>query len=113
MPLSEFTRRLVEKKLEWFCREKIPEIHRSKVQLGFTVEDDIVTLFEERAMVCDPLSQIKSDVAQFRYDEQVHTWTLYYMDRNARWDEYYLKPKADFEILLREVDEDPLRVFWE
>ena len=113
MALSQFTQKFVEKKLKWFCREKIPEMHRHRVKLGFRIEGDIVTLFEERPMYCDPLSWIKMDVAQFRYSDEENRWALYFTDRDCRWREYYLKPKMDFEILLREVDEDPLHMFWE
>jgi hypothetical protein len=111
--LSEFTIKLVEKKLSRFCLEKVPEMHRHKVRLGFKIEGDIVTLFEERPMFSDPLSWVTLSVAQFRYAEKKNTWTLYFPDRDNQWRVYYLDPKADFEILLKEVDEDPLRIFWE
>lgn len=110
--LSEFTIKLVEKKLGQFCREKIPEMHRHRVRLGFRIEDDIVTLFEERPMYYDPLSWISMSVAQFQYSAKGNTWTLYFPDRDNQWRVYYLNPKADFEILLREVDGDPLQIFW-
>ncbi len=113
MALSEFTRKLVESKLEHFCREKIPEMHRHRAKLGFEIAGDVVTLFEERPMYCDPLTWVKMGVAQFRYDERTHRWTLYFPDRDLQWRLYYLKPKTDFEILLREIDEDPLEIFWE
>lgn len=112
MVLSEFTRRLVKKKLGHFCREKIPEMHRHRVKLGFEIEGASVTLFEERPMYCDPLSWVRMDVAQFRFDGQTLEWTLYFPDSDFRWRLYYLNPKSDFEALLREVDEDPLHLFW-
>jgi hypothetical protein len=34
------------------------------------------------------------------------------VDADSKWHSYYLKPRADIEILLREIDEDPVRVFW-
>lgn len=40
-------------------------------------------------------------------------WTLYYADRNSKWHLYYeIEPSADFDDLLREVDEDPTGIFW-
>ncbi len=112
MALSEFTAKMVEKKLGRFCRDKIPEMYHHQVRLGFKIEGDIVTLYEERSMYCDPLTWINMAVAQFRYDEALNRWTLYYADSDFQWHLYYLKPKADFEILLREIDEDPIGVFW-
>jgi len=113
MALLEFTKKLVEQKLGHFCREKIPEMQRHRVKLGFEIEDDTVTLFEERPLYCDPLSWVRTDVAQFRFDGETRRWTLCFPDRDFRWCPYYLNPKSDFEVLLREVDEDPLRIFWE
>jgi len=110
--LSEFTRKLVETKLGYFCREKIPEMHRHRVALGFEIEENAVTLFEERPLYCDPLSWVRTAVAQFRFDEQTCEWSLYFPDNDFKWRPYYLNPKSDFEILLREVDEDPLQIFW-
>ncbi|MFB3925370.1 MAG: DUF3024 domain-containing protein [Syntrophales bacterium] len=113
MALSEFTRKLVETKLRNFCREKISEIFRDRVRLGFRIDDDRVTLFEERLLFFDPSRWLALDVAQFRYHEMTNLWSLYYMDRDVRWHAYYLNPKRDFDILLREVDEDPVGVFWD
>jgi hypothetical protein len=112
MALSEFTRRLVETKLSWFCREKVPLYYRSRIRLGYRIEDDAVTIFEQRATFADPERWVDLDVAQFRWDEGSKTWSLFYRDREADWRAYYLKPRTDFEALLREVDDDPVEVFW-
>ncbi|HOD36552.1 MAG TPA: DUF3024 domain-containing protein [Syntrophales bacterium] len=111
MALSEFTRKLVETKLSWFCREKIPLHYRTRIRLGFRIESDFVTIFEQRPRFADPCQWVDLDVAQFRWNERTKTWSLYYRDREADWRAYYLKPKVDFEILFREVDEDPVEVF--
>ena len=51
-------------------------------------------------------------VAQFRYDSATEKWTLYRADRNERWHEYWdLDPDKNLDTLLREVDEDPTRIF--
>ncbi|MCX5832976.1 MAG: DUF3024 domain-containing protein [Deltaproteobacteria bacterium] len=112
MALSEFTRKLVETRLAWFCREKIPLHYRSRIRLGFKIEEDSVTIFEQRATFTDPGQWVGLDVAQFRWNEREKTWSLYYRNRDSKWRAYYLNPKADFEILPREMDEDPVEVFW-
>ena len=112
MALSEFTRKLVETRLAWFCREKIPLHYRGMIRLGFKIEEDFVTIFEQRSAFADPNRWVDLDVAQFRWNEGQKTWSLYYKDRESNWRAYYLNPKADFEILLREVDDDPVEVFW-
>ncbi|MDD2670799.1 MAG: DUF3024 domain-containing protein [Syntrophales bacterium] len=113
MALSEFTKKLVETKLEKFCRGKISEMYRDRLILGFRIEGDRVTVFEERRFLFDSARSSILDVAQFRYSDRTNRWTLYYKDADSAWHEYYLSPKLDFELLLREVDEDPLRVFWD
>jgi len=71
-----------------------------------------VTLFEERRGLLDPEKWVRLDMARFRFDDRTKRWSLYYVDTDSAWHSYYLKPRADFEILLREIDEDPVRVFW-
>jgi hypothetical protein len=112
MALSEFTKKLVENRLAWFCREKTPLYYRSRIRLGFKIEEDSVTIFEQRPTFADPNRWMGLDVAQFRWNERAKTWSLFYRDRESNWRAYYLNPKADFEILLREVDDDPVEVFW-
>jgi len=112
MALSEFTRKLVETRLAWFCREKIPLHYRGMIRLGFKIEEDFVTIFEQRSAFADPNRWVDLDVAQFRWNEGKKTWSLYYKDCESNWRAYYLNPRADFEILLREVDDDPVEVFW-
>jgi hypothetical protein len=113
LALTEFTKKLVQTKLEKFCRGKISEMYRDRLSLGFRIAGNRVTLFEERRFLFDPARSASLDIAQFRYDGPTNRWTLYYTDADSSWHEYYLSPKLDFEFLLRELDEDPLRVFWD
>lgn len=40
-------------------------------------------------------------------------WTLWWADRNERWDRYWdMDPTPDVDELLREIDEDPTGIFW-
>jgi hypothetical protein len=112
MALSEFTLKLVEKKIGDYCLGRVHEALRHRVRVGYAIEGDLVTLFEERTGLLDPDKWIRLDMARFRFDHPTKKWRLYYTDTDSRWHTYYLKPRADLEILLREVDEDPVRVFW-
>ncbi len=111
MALSEFTLKLVETKLGQYCAGRVREALRQSVQLGYAIEGDCVTLFEERPGLLDPETRVRLDMARFRLDGKTGKWSLYYADAESKWRSYYLKPKANFEYLLREVDEDPVRVF--
>lgn len=112
MALSEFTLRLVQRKLGEYCAGRVHEALVHRVRLGFAVEGNCVTLFEERRGLLDPDRWVRLDMARFRFDPGTKKWKLYYADSESAWHAYYLKPRADFEFLLREVDEDPVRVFW-
>jgi hypothetical protein len=112
MALSEFTLKLVEKKLGDYCRGRVHEALCHRVRIGYAIEGDLVTLFEERRGLLDPEKWVRLDMARFRFDDRTKTWSLYYVDTDSGWHSYYLKPRADFESLLREIDEDPVRVFW-
>lgn len=113
MALQQITRKLVEKKLSEFYDKKIPEHARSQVHLKYVIRGNSVTLFEERPDFIDKNIWIDSKVAQFRYNPKDNQWTLYYADRNSKWNEYWdLDPNTDFDVLLQEVEEDPTCIFW-
>ena len=112
MALPEFTLKLVKKKLGDYCQGRVHEALCHSVRIGYAIEGDLVTLFEERRGLLDPEKWIRLDMARFRFDPRTNKWSLYYVDTDSVWHSYYLKPRADFEIFLREIDDDPVRVFW-
>jgi hypothetical protein len=111
MALSEFTLKLVEKKLGDYCQGRVLEALCHSVRIGYAIEGDLVTLFEERRGLLDPEKWVRLDMARFQFDPRTKKWSLYYVDTDSVWHSYYLKPRADIEIFLREIDEDPVSVF--
>jgi hypothetical protein len=113
MPLSEFTRKLIETKLTEYCEHKIPMHARDKVKLIFSIRGNIVTLFETRPYFHNPSIWTEVPVAQFRYDNKSNKWTLYCADRNSKWHLYTeAKPSGKVDDLLKELDRDPTGIFW-
>ncbi len=113
MPLSEFTRKLVETKLTEYCERRIPIDIRDQVRLTFKIMRDKVTLIETRPYFRDPTVWTENPVAQFRLDKNTQKWTLYCMDRNSRWHLYdIIYPSADFDDMLKALDRDPTGIFW-
>ena len=113
MALPDVTRARIEKRLSEYCENKVPPEMRDKHRLGFKVRGNSVTLFEERPSFFNPFEWVEIVLAQFRYDPKKKKWTLYCADRNSRWHQYWdLEPDKDFEVLLREVEEDPTFIFW-
>ena len=113
MPLPQFVRELVERKISGYCAAKIPEHARSQIRLTYKVRGNSVTLYEERPSFIDKNEWIESKVAQFRFKPSNKHWTLYYADRNNRWHEYWeIDSNPDLDVLLQEMDEDPTGIFW-
>jgi hypothetical protein len=113
MPLSEFTKRLVETKLTEYCERRIPIDIRNQVNLTLKIMRDKVTLIETRPYFNDPSIWTENPVAQFRFDNETNKRTLYCIDRNSHWHLYDLiKPSADFDDMLKALDEDRTGIFW-
>jgi len=113
MALSPLTRKLVEKKLGAYCEGKIPPHLRHKIQIGFKIRGNSVTLIEERPYFYDPSQWSKSVVAQFRLNPDDQLWTLYCADRNSRWHLYSRSvPTKNINTLLHWVEADPTGIFW-
>jgi hypothetical protein len=111
--LSEFTRKLAEKKLAAFCDSRIPGHLRNEIRLSFKFRGSTVTLFESRPGFRDRNVWSDMPIAQFRFDDKTALWTLYCADRNDRWHLYFdADPTADLDVLLAELDADPTGIFW-
>jgi hypothetical protein len=52
-------------------------------------------------------------IARLCYDPAARTWSLYWADRNRRWHPYDdLDSTPQVDDLLKEIDEDPITLFW-
>ncbi len=113
MPLPSFTKYLVEKRLSTYCEKRIPEHAKDQVKLIFKIRGNNVTLLEQRPSFPAQDVWVDIPIAQFRFDTDKNRWTLYWADRNEKWQRYNeLKPRQNFEEILKEIEEDPYRVFW-
>lgn len=113
MALPELIKRKVKTILATYCKAKAPAYLKDKVRVDFKIQGNNVTLFEERPAFGKPDTWVDIIVAQFRFNPTSEEWTLYCADRNSKWHVYYeAEPSRDFDILLKEVDEDPTGIFW-
>lgn len=113
MALSEAIRKQVEDKLREFCDSHIPPDVRDWVRLDWKFRGTTVTLYESRPNLPACRTWVDMPVAQLRFDENESTWELFCADSDGRWRRYInTMPTADFDALLREIGEDPTRVFW-
>ncbi|PIQ97857.1 MAG: hypothetical protein COV67_01985 [Nitrospinae bacterium CG11_big_fil_rev_8_21_14_0_20_56_8] len=114
MPLPDFIKSLVEKKVGEYCDHKIPAHLRDKITVTYEIRGNSVTLFENRAPWREEMTEwTKSKVAQMRYDEKKATWNLFCRDRNGKWHPYgSLSPTKNLDRVLEEINDDPTCIFW-
>jgi hypothetical protein len=113
MALPELVKRLVEEKLNAYCRRKVPAHVLDQVRLNFKIRGNSVTLFEERPAFGKASTWVDIKVAQFRFNSEEGTWSLFCADRNSKWHGYLgILPSKNFDNLLQEVDKDPTGIFW-
>ena len=113
MAIPVLLKKRIELRLANYCEARIPQHVRDLLRLAFRFRGNSVTLFEERPAFADPSRWVDIVVAQFRYDPATSQWQLHWADRNSRWHVYWdLDPSPDFDVLLKEVDDDPMGIFW-
>ena len=113
MPLPEFTIRLIENKLTEYCEQKIPPHARDQIKLTYKIIGNKVSLIETGRYHRDHTIWTETPIAQFRFDYETKKWALYFMNRDSNWHLYdIVKPSANFEDILKELDQDPTGIFW-
>lgn len=112
--LPELIRRGVEMKVAAFCERRVLPNVRDQMRLEFTVRGNAITIVERRPPWRSDFGPEWSSlkVAQLRFDQASRTRTLWWADRNERWDRYWdVDATLDIDELLREIDEDPTGAF--
>ena len=85
MALPELVHRSAEKILTRYCFGPPPASVRDQRRLSFSIRDDQVTLFAERAECTGCGTQAAAPVARFRFNHELGQWTLHYPDGERRW----------------------------
>lgn len=114
MPLPALVKTLVEKKVEEFCKKKVPPHMSKEVNFSYKIRGNGVTIFENRAPWHESMKEWTSmAVAQIRFNGKTGKWTLFCADRNDKWHEYYdMEPTKNIDKILEEIDGDPTGIFW-
>jgi hypothetical protein len=101
-------------KVRRFCDQRIPAAARDEVRLEVTTRAATITIVERRPLwQGGPGAWTRMPIAQLRYDTAARTWDLYWADRNRRWHRYDdLDATPQLVDLLKEIDKDPISVFW-
>ncbi|OWR30014.1 hypothetical protein CDO73_13140 [Saccharibacillus sp. O23] len=108
--MDTLTAKRMEALLRGYIAEKIPPSMRTAVRLVYKMEEDRVTLTEERP---EPpqYGWTGKDLAQFRLEQGA--WSLYAKDETGQWTmAESLAPRHDFEDQLEQFELDPAGLFW-
>ena len=113
MAIPELVKRNAEKLLQDYCNGKVPPCVRQQVRLNYRIEEDHITLLEERALASQDGRWRSVPIAQFRFNHELGQWSLHFPDRYRNW-HFYLNtpPTLNLAKLLHHLDEDPFAQFW-
>jgi DUF3024 family protein len=101
-------------KVKRFCDEKIPEHVRDQLVWKVETRGRSIMIYEHRPPWREDYGPewTKREIAQFRYDLETMTWSLYWANRNGRWLKVPdAQPAGDVDPLLRIVDENRTGAF--
>ncbi len=102
---------------QWLERrsDEIPERVRDQIRYELDVEAHAVVIYECRPPLRPDLGPEWTRVpfARLWYTKRHGDWTLYWFDRNGRFQRYdFLDPNQNVGALLSEIDDDPTALFW-
>jgi hypothetical protein len=114
MSLPEFEIKKIERAMSVFMQKRRPPISiRSKLDLGYRIAGQSVTLFEIRPQWNDLSLFRESPVAKAVYVRKKNIWKIYWMRADLKWHGYYPVPEvASIDEFLDVVDEDEDACFW-
>jgi hypothetical protein len=103
--------------LSRWCAERVPEPARSRLQVGYRIHEDLITIVERRPPAYPELQSAWSTtpVAQLRHnDPEKGLWRIYLPTGGAEpgWKRYDHPPAATLDPLLAEITADPAARFW-
>jgi len=114
MAISEFETKRCEKAKEKFMAKRRPPAHiRSKLDLGFRIENLSVEIFEVRPRWDKPSEKTESPVAKATYVKNQKLWEVYWQRADLKWHAYTPAPTVRMlEEFLEIVDKDQYACFF-
>lgn len=114
MALSEFDLKRCERDLARFMEKRRPPAHiRPKLDLGYRIEGQSVTLLEIRPDWREPQIRRESPFAKATYVRTRKCWRVFWMRRDLKW--HWYEPQAEvrsLEEFLGVVDRDECACFF-
>ena len=111
--LPDIQRARVDALLGPMCQPHPDPQIAAEVRRGYRVEGADAELFESRPSFLEPDVWRERPVAKFRFNKSRGAWQLFCMFRDLKWHAYEPLPESlDLAELVREVQRDPIGIFW-
>ncbi len=97
------------------CATRVPAEMSDQVRVECEIDPRAITVVEWRPPWREDFGPewTRLPVARFRYVGTTRFWTLYYYRHTGRWERYpLLDPVTRIDPLLRELELDPMCLFW-
>lgn len=93
------------------CEGRVPDHVLDEVRVELEERPRTLTIVECRAPWREDYRP--DPVARLSYTSSQRAWTLYYCRSSGRWERYpLLSSTTRIDVLLDEIDRDPICVFW-
>jgi hypothetical protein len=113
MGFDEFTKAMIDGKLQTFCEHHVAPDLRDQEALTYSFRKASVILYERRRSPMDPKKWARVKIARADFDENSKGWTLWTYDRNTGPRRYPdIHEAIDFDTILGEIERDPKCIIW-
>jgi hypothetical protein len=94
------------------CDKRLRDADPSEVRLDVEVEESAISIVERHAPFMGIGESTATPLAQLRLEDD-STWTMYATDDDDQWELFFdVADHQPFEVLLKELTEDPSSYFW-
>ncbi|MGE5229494.1 MAG: DUF3024 domain-containing protein [Deltaproteobacteria bacterium] len=113
MAFDELELKRIDRTIGELCRKFSPPEHADQLRTGYEVEDDSVTVYEERPPWDGVGEWTRRGIARFRFYRSRGGWQLYWMRQDLRWHLYDPdEMPADLASLVAVVEADKYGAFF-
>ena len=113
MAFREVDLKRIEQTVGGFCGNCSPGHLKDKLRLTYEVKGHEVVIVERRPRWDNETEWTETPVAKLKFIRSANKWRLYWMRADMKWHKYPgLSSSHRLDVLLEEIDADPLACFF-
>ena len=98
---------------QYIEEQRPPEEIRAQVDLGYSINDQSIEIFEIRPRFDKPEEKIREMAAKATWVKRQQVWKIYWQRADMKWHGYEPVPQVDtLQEFLDLVEEDEYACFW-